>query len=162
MGGKWLELLKEIAPRVTRAAVLRDPAISQGIGQFGAIQSVARSLGVEVSLVNIRDAGEIERDVAAFARGPNSGLIVTGSGVAIVHRKLIVTLAAKHKLPGVYFQRNFVADGGLISYGPDPIDPVCTENLNPDVMVMKSAEDRMRLDIPDPLNGTKGRCIFVQ
>jgi putative tryptophan/tyrosine transport system substrate-binding protein len=110
MGGKWLALLKEIAPRVTRAAVLRDPAISQGIGQFGAIQSVAPSLGVEVSPVNIRDAGEIERDVAAFAHGSNSGLIVTGTGAAIVHRKLIVTLAARHKLPTVYFQRNFVAD----------------------------------------------------
>jgi putative tryptophan/tyrosine transport system substrate-binding protein len=123
MSGKWLALLKEIAPRVTRAAVLRDPAISQGIGQFGAIQSVAPSLGVEVSPVNIRDAGEIERDVAAFAHGSNSGLIVTGSGAAIVHRKLIVTLAARHKLPAIYFQRNFVADGGLISYGADPIDP---------------------------------------
>ena len=123
MGGKWLELLKEIAPRVTRAAVLRDPAISQGIGQFTAIQSVARSLGVEVSPVNIRDAGEVERDVAAFASGSNSGLIVTGSGAAIVHRKLIVTLAARHKLPAVYFHRDFIADGGLVSYGADPIDP---------------------------------------
>jgi ABC-type uncharacterized transport system substrate-binding protein len=123
MGGKWLELLKEIAPRVTRAAVLRDPAISQGIGQFTAIQSVARSLGVEVSPVNIRDAGEVDRDVAAFASRSNSGLIVTGSGAAIVHRKLIVMLAARHKLPAVYFHRDFVADGGLVSYGADPIDP---------------------------------------
>ena len=123
MGGKWLEILKEIAPRVTRAAVLRDPAISQGIGQFTAIQSVARSLGVEVSPVNIRDAGEVDRDVAAFASRSNSGLIVTGSGAAIVHRKLIVTLAARHKLPAVYFHRDFVADGGLVSYGADPIDP---------------------------------------
>ena len=123
MGGKWLELLKEIAPRVTRAAVLRDPAISQGIGQFTAIQSVARSLGVEVSPVNIRDAGEVDRDVAAFSSRSNSGLIVTGSGAAIVHRKLIVTLAARHKLPAVYFHRDFVADGGLVSYGADPIDP---------------------------------------
>jgi putative ABC transport system substrate-binding protein len=123
MGGKWLELLKEIAPRVTRAAVLRDPAISQGIGQFGAIQSVAPSLGVAVSPVNIRDAGEIERVVTAFARGSNGGLIVTGSGLAIVHRELIITLAARHKLPAVYFQRGFVTAGGLISYGADPIDP---------------------------------------
>ena len=123
MGGKWLELLKEIAPRVTRAVVLRDPAISQGIGQFTAIQSVARSLGVEVSPVNIRDAGEVDRDVAAFASRSNSGLRVTGSGAAIVHRKLIVTLAARHKLPAVYFHRDFVADGGLVSYGADPIDP---------------------------------------
>ena len=92
MGAKWLELLKEIAPRVTRAAVLRDPTIPQGIGQFGAIQSVAPSLGLEVSPVNLRDAGEIEHDVAAFARGSNGGLIVTGSGLAIIHRELIVAL----------------------------------------------------------------------
>ena len=117
MGGKWLELLKEIAPRVTRAAVLRDPAISQGIGQFGAIQSVAPSLGVAVSPVNIRDAGEIERVVTAFARGSNGGLIVTGSGLAIVHRELIITLAARHKLPAVYFQRGFVTAGGLSPMG---------------------------------------------
>jgi ABC-type uncharacterized transport system substrate-binding protein len=123
MGGKWLELLKEIAPRVARAAVLRGPAISQGIGQFGAIQSVAPSLGVTVSAVNIRDAGEIERAITAFARGSNSGLIVTGSGLAIVHRDLIIGLAAQHKLPAVYFQRGFVTAGGLVSYGADPIDP---------------------------------------
>jgi len=122
-GGKWLEILKEIAPRVTRAAVLRDPAISQGIGQFVAIQSVAPSLGVQVSAANTRDAGEIERAITAFARGSNSGLIVTGSGLAIVHRELIIRLAARHKLPAVYFQRGFVTAGGLISYGPDPIDP---------------------------------------
>jgi putative tryptophan/tyrosine transport system substrate-binding protein len=123
VSGKWLELLKEIAPRVTRAAVLRDPAIPQGIGQFGAIQSIAPSLGVEVSPVNVRDAGELERDVTAFARGSNGGIIVTGSGIAIVHRNLIVTLAARHKLPAIYFQRLFVTAGGLISYGPDPNDP---------------------------------------
>ena len=102
LSGKWLELLKEIAPGVTRAAVLRDPAIAAGIGQFGAIQSVAPSLGVEVSPVNVRDAGEIERAVAAFARSPNGGLIVTASASAIVHRDLIITLAARHKLPAVY------------------------------------------------------------
>ena len=102
MSGKWLELLKEIAPGVTRAAVLRDPAITAGIGQFGAIQSVAPSLGVEVSPVNVRDAGEIERAVAAFARSPNGGLIVTASALAAVHRDLIITLAARHKLPAVY------------------------------------------------------------
>jgi putative ABC transport system substrate-binding protein len=110
-------------PRVTRAAVLRDPAIAQGIGQFGAIQSAAPSLGLEVSPVNVRDAGEIERDVAAFARQPNSGVIVTGSGIAIVHRDQIVALAARYKLPAVYFLRFFVTAGGLISYGPDEIDP---------------------------------------
>ena len=103
MSGKWLELLKQIAPGVTRAAVLRDPAIPAGIGQFGAIQSVAPSVGVEVSPVNVRDAGEIERAVAAFARSSNGGLIVTASALAIVHRDLIITLAARHKLPAVYF-----------------------------------------------------------
>jgi putative ABC transport system substrate-binding protein len=123
VSGKWLELLKEIAPRVTRVAVLRDPAIPQGTGQFGAIQSMAPSLGMEVSPVNVRDAGEIERAVAAFARSSNGGLIATGSGLTIVHRELIVTLAARHKLPAVYFQRFFVTAGGLISYGTDTIDP---------------------------------------
>jgi ABC-type uncharacterized transport system substrate-binding protein len=122
ISGKWLELLKEIAPRVTRAAVLRDPAITGGIGQFGAIQAVAPSLGVEVSPVNVRDAGEIERAIADFARSPNGGLIITGSALAVVHRHLIITLAAKHQLPAVYFQRTFVADGGLISYGADVVD----------------------------------------
>jgi putative ABC transport system substrate-binding protein len=122
LSGKWLELLKEIAPRVTRAAVLRDAAIPAGTGQFGAIQSVAPSVGVEVSPVNIRDAGEIERAVAAFARSPNGGLIVTGSALAQLHRNLIITLAARHKLPAVYFERFFVIGGGLISYGPDLVD----------------------------------------
>ena len=102
MSGKWLELLKEIAPGVTRAAVLRDPAIPAGIGQFGAIQAVAPSLGVEVSPIDVRDAGEIERAVTAFARGPNGGLIVTASALANVHRELIITLAARHRLPAVY------------------------------------------------------------
>ncbi|MGA8692587.1 MAG: ABC transporter substrate-binding protein [Xanthobacteraceae bacterium] len=117
--GKWLELLKEIAPSVTRAAVIRDPAITAGIGQFSAIQAVATSLGVEVSPVNVRDAGEIERVILAFAHGANGGLIVTGSALASVHRKPIITLAARYKLPAVYFERYFVTDGGLISYGPD-------------------------------------------
>ena len=121
--GKWLELLKEIAPRVTRVALLRDPAIPQGIGQFGAIQSVAPSLGLEVSPIDVRDAGEIERAITAFARSSNGGLIVTGSALAVVHRDLIVMLAARYKLPATYFLRDFVTAGGLISYGPDPIDP---------------------------------------
>jgi putative ABC transport system substrate-binding protein len=121
-GGKWLELLKEIAPGVTRAAVIRDPAISAGIGLFGAIQSVAPSLGVELSPVNVRDAGEIERAIAAFAHSSNAGLILTASALAFVHRNLIVTLAARHKLPAVYFARAFVAAGGLVSYGTDVID----------------------------------------
>ena len=108
---------------MTRAAVLRDPAVTAGIGQFGAIQTAAPSFGVEVSPVNVRDAGEIERDVAAFARSPNGGLILTASTLAVVHRDLIVTLAARHKLPAVYSSRFFGAAGGLISYGPDSIDP---------------------------------------
>jgi putative ABC transport system substrate-binding protein len=122
IGAKWLELLKQIAPDVTRAAVLRDPAISTGIGQFGAIQAVAPSLGVEVSPVNVRDAGEIERAIAAFARPSNGGLIVTVSALVVVHRDLIITLAARHKLPAVFYERFFVAGGGLISYGPDYLD----------------------------------------
>jgi putative ABC transport system substrate-binding protein len=123
MSGKWLELLKEIAPGVTRAALLRDSAIPQGIGQFGAIQSMAPSLGLEVSPVDVRDADEIERAVTAFARTANGGLIVTGSALATVHRELIITLAARYKLPAIYFLRFFVTAGGLISYGPDQIDP---------------------------------------
>jgi putative ABC transport system substrate-binding protein len=122
LSGKWLELLKELAPRVTRAAVLRDASIPSGTGQFGAIQSVAPSVGMEVSPVNIRDADEIERAVAAFARSANGGLIVTGSALAQLHRNLIIALAARHKLPAVYFERFFVAVGGLISYGPDLVD----------------------------------------
>ena len=119
LSGKWLELLKQIAPSVTRAAVLRDTASPAGNAQFGAIQTVAPSLGVEVNPVNMRDAGEIERVVTAFARASNGGLIVTASPLSLVHRELIVALAARHKLPAVYFERLFVAAGGLISYGPD-------------------------------------------
>jgi putative ABC transport system substrate-binding protein len=122
MSGKWLELLKEIAPRVTRAAVLRDPAVASGIGQFGAVQAVAPSLGVELSPVDVRDASEIERAITAFARGSNGGLIVTGSALGIVHRKLITALAARHRLPAVYSARFYVTAGGLISYAPDLID----------------------------------------
>ena len=106
LSGKWLELLKEIAPRVTHAAVIRDPAITAGIGQFAAIQTAAPSIGVEVSPINVRDAGEIERAVTAFARAPNGGLILTGSALALVHRDLIVTLAARYKLPAVYWTSN--------------------------------------------------------
>ncbi len=122
LSGKWLELLKQIAPGLTRVAVLRNAASASGPGQFGAIQAVAPSLGVEANPVNVRDAGEIERAVAAFARAPNGGLIVTASPAAALHRELIVALAARHKLPAVYFERHFVAAGGLISYGPDQID----------------------------------------
>jgi putative ABC transport system substrate-binding protein len=114
---KWMELLKEIAPGVTRAAVLRDPDNPTGIGQFAVIQSVAPSLGVEVSPINLRDAGEIERSVTAFARSGNGGLIVTASSLTNVHRDLIVALAARHRLPTVYYERLFVTHGGLISYG---------------------------------------------
>jgi putative ABC transport system substrate-binding protein len=123
LSGKWLELLKQIAPGVTRVAVFRDPASPSGTGQFGAIQAVAPSLGVEVSPLNAqRDAGEIERAIAAFARGANAGLIVTGGGMSILHHDLIISLAARHKLPTVYYERFFVAAGGLISYGPDRTD----------------------------------------
>jgi putative tryptophan/tyrosine transport system substrate-binding protein len=119
---KWPELLKQIVPGVTRAAVLRDPAVTGGIGQFAVIQSVAASVGVEVSPVNARDAGEIERAVTAFARASNGGLIVTASALTAVHRDLIVALAARHKLPAVYPIRFFVTAGGLISYGTDFTD----------------------------------------
>src|SRR4030088_805892 len=122
MSGKCRELLKQIAPRVTRAAVLRDPAIASGIGQFGAIQAVAPSLGVELSPVDVRDASEIERAVTSFARSGNGGLIVTSSALATRYRDLIITLAARHKLPAVYSGRWFVTDGGLLSYGPDYVD----------------------------------------
>jgi putative tryptophan/tyrosine transport system substrate-binding protein len=122
MGGKWLALLKEIAPSVVRVAVFRDPAIASGPGQFGAIQAVAPSVGVELSAINVRDTGEIERSVLAFARSGNGGMIVTGSPLSVVHRDLIIRLAAEHKLPAVYFERFFAAGGGLISYGPDQAD----------------------------------------
>jgi putative ABC transport system substrate-binding protein len=120
--GKWLELLKQIAPGVTRAAVLRDPAIAAGIGQFAVIESVAPSVGAEVSPVGVSDAGEIERGVTAFARSTNGGLIVTNNAQAIAHRDLIFTLAARYNLPTVYPERTFAAAGGLISYGPNYID----------------------------------------
>jgi putative ABC transport system substrate-binding protein len=122
ISGKWLELLKQIAPSVTRVAVLRDAAVTSGTGQFGVIQAAAPSLRVEVRPLNMRDADEIERAVADFARSSNGGLIVTASGLAQVHRNLIITLAARHKLPAVYFERFFVAAGGLIAYGPDFVD----------------------------------------
>jgi putative tryptophan/tyrosine transport system substrate-binding protein len=122
LSGKWLELLKQIVPGMTRAAVLRDPAIASGIGQFAAVQAVAPSLGVELSPVDVRDAPEIERAVTAFARSSNGALIVPGSAPATRHRDLIIALAARHRLPAVYASRYFVTDGGLISYGPDLID----------------------------------------
>ena len=122
IGGKWLELLKEIAPNVTRAAVLRDSNQGSQTAQFGAIQAVAPSLKIEAIPINMRDAGEIEQSVAAFARAPNSGLIVTAGGAAIRHRDLIIALAARYKFPAVYWERFFVTAGGLISYGADLID----------------------------------------
>jgi putative tryptophan/tyrosine transport system substrate-binding protein len=122
LAAKWLELLKRIAPATTRAAVLRDPAATSGIGQWAAIQTVAPSLGIELTPVNMIDMGEIERSVAAFARAPNGGMIVTGSSRAVLHRKPIVALAAQYKLPAVYFARFFVEEGGLLSYGPDFTD----------------------------------------
>jgi putative ABC transport system substrate-binding protein len=121
-GAKWLELLKQIAPGVTRAAVLRDAANPSGTGQFGVIQAMAPSLGVEVSPIGLHDAEEIERGITAFARRSNGGLIVTPSGLTTVHRDLIITLVARHQLPAVYPFRYFVLSGGLIAYGPDPTD----------------------------------------
>ena len=123
LSGKWLELLKQIAPRVMRAAVLRDAAITAGIGQFAVIQSVATSVGVEVSPINVvRDAREIERAVAAFARSGDGGLVVTAGPLSALHRDLIIGLAARHRLPAVYFERSFAVAGGLVSYGTDFID----------------------------------------
>jgi putative tryptophan/tyrosine transport system substrate-binding protein len=122
LSGKWLELLKEITPGVTQVAVLRDPALGTGTSQFAVIQAVAPSLRVEVNPVNMRNAGEIEQSVETFARVPNGGLIVTAGGAAQRHRDLIIGLTARHKLPAVYYERFFVAAGGLISYGPDLVD----------------------------------------
>ena len=117
--GKWLELLKQIAPSITRVAVLRDPNITSGIGQFAVIQATAPSLGVEVSAIDVRDAKEIERAIAVFAHAPNGGLILTASALAVAHDELIIALAAQYKLPAVYFRRYFVEAGGLVSYGYD-------------------------------------------
>jgi len=122
MAGKWLELLKQIAPVVTRVAVLRDPAIPTGPAQFGVIQAAAPSAGMEVRTVDVRDAREIERGIAALARASNGGLIITASAGSQVHHNLIITLAARHKLPAVYYERLFASAGGLISYGPDFVD----------------------------------------
>lgn len=122
MSGKWLELLREIAPSVTRAAILRDPALPSGIGQLGALQSAAPSLGIETRPIDVRDAGEIERAITEFARTPNAGLIVTASPAALVNRKAIIAMTAHHRLPAVFFVGGFVRAGGLISYGPDAVD----------------------------------------
>jgi putative tryptophan/tyrosine transport system substrate-binding protein len=123
LSGKWLELLKEIAPGVTRVAVIRDTAVGSGVGQYAIIQAVAPSLGVELRPIDMRDVGEIERAVVAFARVPNSGLIIVGAPSAVVHRNLIITLAARHQLPAVYPLSYFASSGGLMSYGPDSIEP---------------------------------------
>jgi putative ABC transport system substrate-binding protein len=122
ISAKWLELLKELVPGLKRAAVLRDPTITAGIGMWSAIQAVAPSLGVELRPIDVRNASDIERAVAEFARNPNSGMILTGSGLAVIHRDLIIGLAARHKLPTMYYERFFSRAGGLISYGPDYID----------------------------------------
>jgi putative ABC transport system substrate-binding protein len=122
LGAKWLQLLKELAPNVTRAAVIRDPAIASGLGSWAAIQSASPATGIEVSPINMADAGEIEGAVAAFAQAPNGGLILTGSALAVQHRDLIIALAARHKLPAIYYDPYYVAAGGLASYGVDNID----------------------------------------
>src|SRR5262249_3090675 len=123
IAGKWLELLKQIAPGVTRVAVIRDPATPQGIGQFSAVQAVSPSLGLDVSPINASEPSEVERAITAFAHAPNSGLIVTGSNFAITYRELFIKLASQHKLPAIYPARYFVAAGGVISYWADAIDP---------------------------------------
>ena len=122
LSGKWLELLKQIAPGVTRVAVLREPGLAAGIGVFAVIQSVAPSLGLEVSPINMSDATEIERGISDFAREANGGLVISGSAVGFTHRELIATLAARYKLPAVYASRDYAASGGLISYGADFLD----------------------------------------
>jgi len=122
LGAKWLELLKQIAPNVTRVAVLRDAAIPSGTGQFGAIQAVAPSLKVDVIPVNMREASDLERDIAAFARAPNGGLILTGSALSVLHRSLIIALALRYKLPAIFYERFYATAGGLISYGSDRIE----------------------------------------
>ena len=123
LAGKWLELLKQVAPDVTRAAVLRDAAAATGIGQFAVIQAVAPPLGVDVSPIDLRNAAEIERAVATFARLSNGGLITTASALMVEHGDLIIALAARHRLPAIFTRRNYVTSGGLISYGPNPVDP---------------------------------------
>src|SRR6266853_182392 len=123
MSGKWAELLKQIAPNVTRALVLRDPTSAAGIGQVAAIRSVAQSLGVELTPVNVRDTDEIERNVSAFARSGNGGMIVTSGGTG-ARRKLIIGLASRHNLPSVYPYRHYAVDGGLVTYGPNTLDPI--------------------------------------
>jgi len=122
IGGKWLELLKEVAPAVSRVAVLRDPAIAAGVGQFAVIQSAAPSIGMELSAISLRDAREIERVVTRFASRPNGGLIVTSGALPVVHSNLIIALAARHQLPTIYYRRYYVTNGGLLSYGYDFLD----------------------------------------
>jgi putative ABC transport system substrate-binding protein len=122
LSGKWLELLKQIAPGMTRVAVVRDATIASGIGQFGVIQAVAPSLRVEITPVNMREVAEIERAVAAFANAPNGGLILTASGLSFRHHELVIGLAARHRLPAVYYERSYIAAGGLMSYGPNRAD----------------------------------------
>ena len=123
IAGKWLELLKQIAPGATRIAILRDPSVAPGIGQFAVIQAVAPSLRVELFPIKVKDAGDMERSVAAFAGSANGGMVVTASALALAHRELIIKLAAQHRLPAIYFERHFVTAGGLISYGGNSIEP---------------------------------------
>jgi ABC-type uncharacterized transport system substrate-binding protein len=149
VGGKWMELLKETVPHLTRVAVLRDSAIAAGPGQFGALQAVAPSFGVELRPLDLHDPSGIENGIAAFAKGPNNGLIVTGSPSATLHRNLIITLAARHKLPAIYYERSFADVGGLISYGPDFIDQ-CRRAAGYVDRILKTAK-ALGLQIPDKL-----------
>jgi putative tryptophan/tyrosine transport system substrate-binding protein len=155
IGAKWLEVLKEIAPNTTRAAVLRDPNITAGIGQWGAIQSVSPSFAIEVSPINLIDPIEIDRAITAFAHSPNGGLIVTGSALTVVRRDLIITLAARYRLPAVYYDRYFVAAGGLISYGSNNVQAPTKYEL---IINLKTAK-ALGLTIPEKLLATADEVI---
>jgi putative ABC transport system substrate-binding protein len=144
IGAKWLELLKEVAPNVTRAGVIRDPTIAGGLGNWAAIQSASPATGIEVSPINMTDADEIERSVAAFAQAPNGSLILTGSALAVRHRDLIISLAARHKLPAIYYDPYYVAAGGLVAYGPD----LSTSSGAPPAMWTASSRARDPLTCP--------------
>src|SRR5262245_37493856 len=179
IGAKLLELLKQIAPGVTRAAVLRDPGITAGIGQFASIQTAAPALGMQITPIDVRQTSELENAITSFARSANGGLVVTGSASALLHRKQIIALAARHKLPAVYFAREFAVDGGLISYGPDFIDqyrlaagyvdrvlrgekpgdlPVQAPNKYELVINLKTAK-ALNLNVPDTLIGRADEVI---
>src|SRR5262249_28211616 len=155
IGAKWLELLRQVAPNVTRVAVLRDAAITAGIGLWGAIQSVSPSFGVELRPIDVRDGGEIERAVAAFAGSPNGGLILTGSALAIVHRDLIIALAARHRLPAVYYERYFAGQVGVytsqILKGVKPVELPVAQSTKFEFMINLQTARALGLEVPNSL-----------